>query len=94
MNKTPKQVRKNLDIQEFYQKSHETYTKLLKEEIIRDNQLCTSSSIDNSSHSSFFSTDSSASSSSSSTNNFTARSSDSYIHAVGIMLFYPQVLVC
>ena len=54
MNKTPKQVRKNLDIQEFYQKSHETYTKLLKEEIIRDNQLCTSSSIDNSSHSSFF----------------------------------------
>ena len=82
MNKTPKQVRKNLDIQEFYQKSHETYTKLLKEEIIRDNQLCTSSSIDNSSHTS------------SSTNNFTARSSDSYIHAVGIMLFYPQVLVC
>ena len=94
MNKTPKQVRKNLDIQEFYQKSHETYTKLLKEEIIRDNQLSTSSSIDNSSHSSFFSTDSSASSTSSSTNNFTARSSDSYIHVVDIMLFYPQVFVC
>lgn len=94
MNKTPKQVRKNRDIQEFYQKSHETYTELLKEEIIRDNQLSTSSSIDNSSHSSIFSTDSSASSTSSSTNNFTARSSDSYIHAVRIMLFYPQVLVC
>ena len=58
--------------------------KRLKENILRDNQLSTSSSMDNSTPSTSSSTDNSTPSTSSSTDNFTARSSDAYIGIVDI----------
>ena len=61
--------------------------KRLKEKILRGNQLSTSSSTDNSTPSPYSSTDNSIPSTSSSTDNFTARSSDTYIYAVGIVAF-------
>ena len=43
MDKTPKQVTKDPKKEERGKKSHEAYTKILKEDIKKDNQLSTSS---------------------------------------------------
>ena len=48
MDKTPQKVTKDAKRQERGKKSHETYMKRLKEDILRDNQLTTYSSADNS----------------------------------------------
>ena len=56
--------------QERGKKSHETYMKRLKEKILADNQLSTSSSTDNST---------------SSTPSHPARYSDTYVYCVGIL---------
>ena len=81
MHKTPKQVTKDPSREERGKISDETYMKRLKEGILRDNPLFTSSSTDNSTPS----TGSSTPSTSSSTNNFTTRSSDTYIYGVDIV---------
>ena len=47
MNKTPQKVTKDPMRQERGKKSHETYLKTLKEDILRDNHLSTSSSTNN-----------------------------------------------
>ena len=85
MDKTPQKVTKDPKRQKRDKKSHETYMKSLKENILRDNQLSTPTSADNSTLATTSSTDNSTPSSSSSTNTSTTRSSDTYIHGVGIV---------
>ena len=64
--------------QERGKTSHETYMKRLKEKILEDNQLSTSSSTDNST---------------SSTPSHPARYSDTYVYGVGILAVHA-IAVC
>lgn len=45
--KTPKSITKDPEIQDRGKKSHETYMERLKEDVLKDNQLPTSSPSDN-----------------------------------------------
>ena len=80
MDKTEK-VTKDPRRQERGEKSHETYMKRLKEEILKDNQLSTSSFTDNSTPSTSSSTDNYTPSTSSST----AESNNTYVYGVDIL---------
>ena len=64
MDKTSQKITKDSKRQERGQKSHETYMKKLKEKILEDNQLSTSSSTDNPTPSTPSSTDNYATSTS------------------------------
>ena len=80
MNKTSEDVTKDPKRQKRGKKSHETYMKRLKEKILKDNHLSTSSSMDNPMPSTPSSTDNSTPSTSFST----TRPSDTYIYGIGI----------
>ena len=81
MGKTSEKVTKDPKRQERGKKSRETYMKRLKEKILNDKQLSTSSSTDNSMPSTFVLTDRSTPSTSSSI----VGPSDTYIYGVGIL---------
>ena len=92
MDKTLEKNTKDPKSQEQSKKSHETYMNRLKEKLIRDNQLSTSSSMDRPTLSTSSSTDRFTPSTSYSTDNSTpstfsstARSSDNYVYGVGIL---------
>ena len=79
MDKTPQKVTKDPKRQERGKKSQQKYMKRLKEDILRDNKLSTSSSADNSKPSTSSSRDNDTPSTPSSKNRFITRSSDTYI---------------
>ena len=81
MDKTSVKVTKDPKRQERGRRSHETYMKRLNKEILKDNQLFTSSSMDNPMPSTPSSTDNSTPSTSFST----TRSSGTYIYGIGIL---------
>ena len=92
MDKTVEKNTKDSKSQEQSKKSHETYMNRLKEKLLRDNQLSTSSSLDRSILSTSSSTDRFTPSTSYSTDkstpstfSSTARSSDNYVYGVGIL---------
>ena len=81
MDKTSKKVTKDPKRQERGKKSHETYMKRLKEKILEDNQMTTSSSTSDLTPS----TSSSTGDPTPSTPSHTTRSNDTYVYGVGIL---------
>ena len=92
MDKTSKKVTKDPKRQERGKKSHETYMKRLKEEILEDNQMPTPS-ISSSTSDPTRSTSSSTRDPTPSTPSNTTRSNDTYVYGVG-MLAVLAIGVC
>ena len=92
MDKTSKKVTKDPKRQERGKKSHETYMKRLKEEILEDNQMPTPS-ISSSTSDPTRSTSSSTRDPTPSTSSNTTRSNDTYVYGVG-MLAVLAIGVC
>ena len=100
MDKTSKKVTKDPRRQERGKKSHDTYTKRLKEKVLEDNLLPTSTPTDGSTPSTSSPTGDPTPSNSSSTGDptsftpsHTTRSNDTYIYGVG-MLAILAIGVC
>ena len=88
MDKTSEKVTKDPKRQEQGKKSHETYMKRLKEKILEDNQLPTTSPMDRSTPSSPSSTPLTSSfkrDPTPSTPSHSTRSNDTYVYGVGIL---------
>ena len=88
MDKTSEKVTKDPKRQQRGKKSHETYMKRLKEKILEDNQLPTTSPMDRSTPSSPSSTPLTSSfkrDPTPSTPSHSTRSNDTYVYGVGIL---------
>ena len=87
MDKTSQKVTKDPKRQEHGRKSHDTYMKRLKKQILEDNQLPTPSLMGNSTPSTPSSTPSTSSPTGDSTPfipSHAARSNDTYVYGIGI----------